>query len=32
MCIKPSQFTDDLDEVPALLRRIGEHVADLAAR
>jgi alkanesulfonate monooxygenase SsuD/methylene tetrahydromethanopterin reductase-like flavin-dependent oxidoreductase (luciferase family) len=32
ICIKPSQFTDDLDEVPALLRRIGERVADLAAR
>jgi probable F420-dependent oxidoreductase len=32
ICIKPSQFTDDLDEVPALLRRIRARVADLSSR
>jgi probable F420-dependent oxidoreductase len=32
ICIKPSQFTDDLEEVPALLRRIRERVAHLPAQ
>jgi probable F420-dependent oxidoreductase len=31
ICIKPSQFTDDQNEVPALLSRIVERVASLDA-
>jgi alkanesulfonate monooxygenase SsuD/methylene tetrahydromethanopterin reductase-like flavin-dependent oxidoreductase (luciferase family) len=29
ICIKPSQFTDDLNEIPALLSRIVERAASL---
>jgi hypothetical protein len=29
ICVKPSQFTDDLGEVPALLSRIVERVGSL---
>jgi probable F420-dependent oxidoreductase len=32
ICIKPSQFTDDPAEVPALLRRIVERTATLVGR
>jgi alkanesulfonate monooxygenase SsuD/methylene tetrahydromethanopterin reductase-like flavin-dependent oxidoreductase (luciferase family) len=30
ICIKPSQFTDDPDEVPALLSRIVERMASIS--
>jgi hypothetical protein len=31
ICVKPSQFTDDTREIPALLARIVERIESIAA-